>query len=86
MEVGKRYRGYGFINEYREFSFEPEATGSHAGREKCISSKDGIRVSATKNLVLVKFNIEKKENKLDYIKALTKIFNTISTIFNEYEI
>ena len=42
MEPGKRYKGYAFINEYKQFCFEPEATGSQAGREQIVMSKDGV--------------------------------------------
>lgn len=86
MIPGKRYRGYGFINEYKEFCFEPEQTGAHEGREKSVCVRNGVRVSATKNLVIVKFNLEKQEEKSAYIKRLVQIYNTISTIINDYEI
>ena len=75
MVPGKRYRGYGFINEYKEFCFEPEQTGAHEGREKSVCVRDGVRVSATKNLVIVKFNLEKQEEKSAYIKRLVQIYN-----------
>ena len=86
MEPGKRYRGYGLINEYGEFIFEQEDTGSHAGREKCICAKEGIKVTQTKNLIIIKFNLQREESTFDYVKALTKVFNTIYKIFNDYEI
>ena len=86
MIPGKRYRGYGFINEYKEFCFEPEQTGAHEGREKSVCVRDGVRVSATKNLVIVKFNLEKQEEKSAYIKRLVQIYNTISKIIRDYEI
>lgn len=86
MVPGKRYRGYGFINEYKEFCFEPEQTGAHEGREKSVCVRDGVRVSATKNLVIVKFNLEKQEEKSAYIKRLVQIYNTISKIIRDYEI
>ena len=86
MIPGKRYRGYGFINEYKEVCFEPEQTGAHEGREKSVCVRDGVRVSEKKNLVIVKFNLEKQEEKSAYIKRLVQIYNTISTIINDYEI
>lgn len=86
MEPGKRYRGYGFINEFKEFCFEPEQTGAHEGREKSICVKDGVRVSETKNLIIVKFNIEKQEQKSLYFRLISQIFNTLTKIFQTYEI
>lgn len=86
MIPGKRYRGYGFINEYKEFCFEPEDTGAHAGREKSICVKEGVRVSETKNLIIVKFNMEKEEKKVHYFQRLAKIYNIINNIITNYEI
>lgn len=86
MVPGKRYRGYGFINEYKEFCFEPEETGAHAGREKQICVREGIRVSETKKLVLVKFNLEKRESQKEYIQDLTRVFNHLTRIFRNYDI
>lgn len=86
MIPGKRYRGYGFINEFKEFCFEPEQTGAHEGREKSVCVRDGVRVSETKNLVIVKFNIEKQSEKTTYFGMLTRIYNVICKIFQEYDI
>ena len=86
MIPGKRYRGYGFINEYKEFCFEPEQTGAHEGREKSVCVRNGVRVSQTQKLIIVKFNLEKQDDKTAYIKRLVQIYNTISKIIREYEI
>ncbi len=86
MIPGKRYRGYGFINEYKEFCFEPEQTGAHEGREKSVCVRNGVRVSQTQKLIIVKFNLEKQDDKSAYIKRLVQIYNTISKIIRDYEI
>lgn len=86
MEPGKRYRGYGFINEFKEFCFEPEQTGAHEGREKSVCVRDGVRISETKNLIIVKFNIEKESEKSKYFAILTRLYNVICKIFQEYDI
>ena len=86
MVPGKRYRGWGFINNYKEFCFEPEQTGSHAGQIREICVREGIRVSESKRLVIVKLNIEKQSNKASYFKELARMYNILSKIFQEYEI
>lgn len=86
MEPGKRYRGYGFINEFKEFCFEPELTGSRAGREKVICAREGIRVSETKKLIIVKFNIQKEDKKELYFKELARVYNEITKILQRYDI
>lgn len=85
MIPGKRYRGYGFINDYKEFCFEPERTGSHAGQIKEVVVRDGIRVSESKKLVIVKLNIDRQPDKLAYLKVLARMYNVLSDIFQEYE-
>ena len=86
MIPGKRYRGYGFINEFKEFCFEPEDTGAHAGREKCIHSSDGLRVTETKNCVIIRVNLTKSPNKADYTFKLMNTFNRLSKFFRDYDI
>ena len=86
MVPGKRYRGYGYINEYKEFCFEPEETGAHAGQIKAVCSRDGVKVSESKNFIIVKFNLDKQDEKLAYLKELAKAYNTISQIIQEYDI
>ena len=85
MIPGKRYRGYGFINDYKEFCFEPEHTGAHAGQIKEVVVRDGIRVSESKKLIIVKLNIDKQSDKLQYLKELARAYNQLAKIFQEYD-
>ncbi len=90
MVPGRRYRGYGFINEYREFTFEPEDKGAHAGRTKSICTQtfaDGcIAMSETKNLIIVRLNLEKKERSSEYVLALGKAYNELLKLIKKYEL
>lgn len=86
LEPGKRYRGYGFVNEFGEFQFVPEDTGSRAGREKCVLENDGLRVSETKKLLIIKMNIEKVSDKVELAKRIFVMFNRITKFINKYEI
>lgn len=86
MIPGKRYRGYGYINEYKEFIFEPENTGARAGAIKQICSRDGVSVAETKNYILIHIKMDKYPDLLKRLGALSKIFNNIINIFKDYEI
>lgn len=86
LEPGKRYRGYGFVNEYGEFQFVPEDTGSRAGREKCVMDNEGLRVTETKNLLIIKMNIEKVSDKAELARRVLAMFNRITKFINKYEI
>ena len=86
MVPGKRYRGYGYVNEYREFCFEPENTGSREGVIKAICSREGVGISETQKYLLIRIKMPKCTNLLDRLKELAKVYNQIVKIFREYEI
>lgn len=86
MLPGKRYRGYGFINEYKEFCFEPEDTGSRAGVIKQIAVREGVSLSETKTLLLIKIKVDKAPTRLELLKSVSNAYNTIVKLLKEYEI
>lgn len=86
MVPGKRYRGYGYINEFREFMFEPEDTGSREGVIRRICSKDGVSVSETRNNILVHFKVQKRQTRPELVIELTRMFNCLLNIMRDYEI
>lgn len=86
MIPGKRYRGWGFLNEYREFCFEPEETGSREGVIKQIISKDGVSLSETKGNLLIRVKVAKEPNKAILVSNILRKVNSISKLIYEYDI
>ena len=86
MEVGKRYRGYGVLNEYGEFSFEPENTGVRAGVIKQIAVRDGVNLSQTKDNIIVHMKIRKSNNQRDYLRDIMRKVDVLLGLLKEYEI
>lgn len=86
LEVGKRYRGYGVLNEYGEFSFEPENTGSRAGVYKQVAVRDGVRLSQTKDNILVHMKIRKSGSQRDYLRDIMQKVDVLLGLLKEYEI
>lgn len=86
MIPGKRYKGYGFLNEFKQFCFEPEATGSQAGREKLIVAKDDISVSKTKHFILIKIKCPISLNEAGRVRHLMEKFNLVYKTLRDYEI
>ena len=85
MEVGKRYAGYGWRNEFGEFMFEPVKLGSRAGETKLIKSSERYTISETKNCVVIHLRLDKGkrvELLTSYLKETGKIFNDLK----DYEI
>lgn len=86
LEIGKRYRGYGTLNEYGEFSFEPENTGIRAGVIKQIAVRDGVTLSHTRDNLIVHMKIPKCTNQRDYLRDIMRRVDTLLFLLKEYEI
>lgn len=84
FEVGKKYRGYGFINEYGEFEFKPEQTGANKGKVTQLRSTEDYILSYTKKYVLIHMKLE-KSSALELIKKLMTICSNLITDFKKYE-
>lgn len=85
MIPGKRYRGWGFINEFNEFQFDPEQTGSREGTIKQVCQREGISVSHSKDNILVHLKIKKSKSKVELLQRITNTFNKLFSIIKEYE-
>lgn len=86
LEVGKRYRGYGVLNEYGEFNFEPENTGSRAGIIKQIVVRDGVNLSHTKDNIIVHMKIRKSSNQRDYLRDIMQKVDILLGLLREYDV
>lgn len=84
MVPGVKYRGYGILNEYREFQFIPEETGSRKGQIKVVKEGDGFKVSTTKNTVQVLVSLPKLKG-LELVKAYLEKMNQVLTVINSYD-
>ena len=86
MIPGKRYRGYAYLNEYKEFVFEPENTGARAGVIKSVTQRDGVSISHTRDYVLIHVKMKRMGVVALYMKELWSKFTTIINILKEYDI
>lgn len=88
MQPGVKYKGYGFINKFKEFCFQPEATGSQAGREKLLKSwpEHGTTVKETKNYIIVTIKCEKKLDESSRARSLMSKFNLIFNFLRSHAV
>lgn len=88
MKPGVKYKGYGFINEFKEFCFQPEATGSQAGREKMVKAWPDamVTVKETKNYLIITIKEEKTQDEPSRARSLMKKFNLLFNFLKNYEI
>lgn len=82
---GRKYRGYGLLNDFGEFEFVPEETGSREGRVKAVTQGKGFSVSMTSKSILVHINIERKGTQLTRIKELMSKVSEVINKFREYD-
>lgn len=86
MEAGVRYRGYGFINEFGEFEFTPEATGSRQGSVKVLKQGENFTISYTSKSVIIHGRLERSLDTLTRIRKLSAMFNLIFEVVRDYDL
>lgn len=86
LQAGVKYKGYGFINEYGEFEFTPEQTGSRKGQKKFIKTGDGFSLCETRDLLIAHIAVRKVSPKLKLIKDYMSVINQTLNILRDYEI
>ena len=86
MTPGKRYKGYGSINEFGEFDFTPSQVGSKPDQKKIIKETDEYTLYETKNFVLTSIRVPKTLTVFKRILFLLSIVDNIVTEFKKYEI
>lgn len=86
LQPGVKYKGYGFVNEYGEFEFTPEQTGSRKGQKRFIKTGDRYTVSETRDLVIVHISVPKVTPKLKLVKDYLEVVNQTLLIIKDYEI
>lgn len=85
FEPGKKYPGYGILNEYGEFEFIPEQTGSRKGTMKQIKQTKEYTLSQTKKKIIIHICME-KEKGIKVVQTLLRIMNELITDLRTYEI
>lgn len=85
LQAGVKYRGYGIINEYGEFEFIPEATGSRKGVQRIVKQGEGYSVSTTKERIIIHMNLP-KVGRVSLLKSFLKQVDNVLSIFRTYEI
>ncbi len=83
--IGQKVPGYGLLNEFGEFDFIPEQTGSRQGQTKLIKSNEDFTLSETKKKILVHVRLDKKAKKLELLKEFCTIMSNILNALKEYD-
>ena len=88
MKPGVKYKGYAFINKFKEFCFTPEATGSQAGREKLLKqwAEQGTTIKETKNYIIVTIKESKQLDEPSRARSLMSKFNLIFNFLKNHAV
>lgn len=86
MKPGVKYRGYGMLSPYKEFTFTPERTGSQAGRETLLYEQGGFQIKKTKNRLIIRCSYPLQENKMEYLKEFSNSFNQFTLFIKTHEV
>lgn len=86
MQQGVKYRGYGFINQYNEFQFVPEQTGSRKGKKKLVKEEENYSVYKTDKYVLFHIKVDRSKERNRLISLFLEVTNKIMQVLTRYEI
>lgn len=84
IEVGVKYRGYGYLNAFGQWCFTPEDKGANAGKRSLVKEGNGYTVSSTKKKVIVHLSFDRGDKKAMIRQCFTKL-NELVEIFRTYE-
>lgn len=84
LPVGQKVKGYGLLNEFGEFDFIPENTGSRAGRTKLVKQGENFTISTTNKVIVVHLRLEKKKG-IELLQGLMAMWNEIFNVIRNYE-
>ena len=72
MEVGKRYKGYGLLNEYGEYTFEPcQVETNPQNMKKVIEREDGTTIYESKDFFKISMKVRKNSDYQAVLRAFT---------------
>lgn len=85
MEVGQKYKGYALLNEFGEFEFTPEDTGSRAGVIKKVTTGNGFEVCSTSKYILFRVKIRRAGNVFSRLQELMLRVDDLLNVVRKYE-
>ena len=76
MEPGKKYSGYGYINEYGEMHFEPSQPSTTENRLKVVFSTEDYSIYETGNFFKLSMKLKKDGERSMAYKRLLLVFQS----------
>lgn len=86
MKPGKKYKGYGVLNKYREFMFVPAKVGANEGQKQLVKQGEGWSVYTTRENVIVHLKMGRKDKMIERIAAFLSLQDHILGVLREYDL
>lgn len=86
MQQGVKYKGYAFINEFNEFQFTPEQTGSRSQQKKLVKEEDGFTVYKTTKSVIFHIRVDRADGRNKLVARFLEVTNRIMQVLTKYDI
>lgn len=86
IDTGIWYRGRAMLNEFGEWTFEPEQTGAREGVIKELKRGDGWKCKYSKQHVFISIKIKRDNQKSYLIKEFLSKTTSIINVLSYYEI
>ena len=86
MPVGQKVRGYGLLNEYGEFEFFPEQTGTRPTQMKLLYESEDLVLHRCKKCLRATIYLPIENNTLRMTHVLSRIVNNIIIYLRDHEI
>lgn len=84
LKPGEKLKGYGLLNEYGEFEFIPEKTGSRQGVVKLVKEGENFTISTTRQRILIHLRLERISG-LQLVKKFLEESTNILQILKDYD-
>lgn len=84
MEPGKKYRGYGYINEYGEMHFEPTQQGASPNNMKIVRHDADYTLYESKNYWRMSVKVKKSNDKMTIISNFILAMQRATVMLRSY--
>lgn len=84
LRPGEKLKGYGLLNEFGEFEFIPEKTGSRQGIVKLVKEGENFTISTTKQRILIHIRLDRISG-LQLVKKFLQESTNILQILKDYD-
>lgn len=86
LEPGRKYKGYGWLNEYGQINFQASQQGTCENKMALVKESETFSLYESKQYLKVAVKIEKKLDKIEIIKQFMNAFKAACVELKNYDI